>query len=143
MRRFFFFALVFTFVLVGCGGTSDTTVGPPPQATPIEATSSTQVDKIISQLKQTVPERMQAQKVKPETIEQNVYRSTASLQDIESFYNQLTQRGWSRVSRMPGVQDNILYDSYNNGNTALIIAAFDATALGGQGTIIYTAKGTT
>ena len=143
MRRMFFLALVFIFVLVGCGGTSDTTVSAPPQATPIEATNNAQIDKIISQLKQTVPPQMEVQKVKPETIEQNVYQSAASLQDIDAFYKQLTQKGWSRVSRMPGAQNNILYDSYNNGNTSLIITAFDASQLGGSGVIVYTAKGTT
>lgn len=142
MRRFFFFAFIFAFVLVGCGGTGDTTVGEPPQATAIEASDSAQVNNIITQLKQTVPPQMEAQKVTPESLEQHVYQSTASLQDIESFYNQLTQKGWSRAHRVPGVQGNILYDSYSNGNTALIITAFDATPLGGQGTIIYTAKGT-
>ncbi len=142
MRRFFFFALVFVFVLVGCGGTGDTTVSAPPQATPIKSSDNAQISNIITQLKQTVPQQMEAQKVKPETIEQNVYQSTASLQDVQSFYSQLTQKGWSRAHRIPGVQDNILYDSYSNGNTALIITAFDASQLGGQGTIIYTAKGT-
>lgn len=143
MRRVFLVAVVLALVLVGCGGTGDTTVGDPPQATPIQATNNAQVDTIINQLKQTVPQQMQAQKVKPETIEQHVYQTTASLQDVESFYSELAARGWVHAHRMPGVQDNILYDSYTNGNTSLIITAFDASQLGGSGVIVYTVKGTT
>jgi hypothetical protein len=143
MRRVLFLAFVLAFVLVGCGGSGDTTVGVPPQATAIESSDNAQINTIITQLKQTVPQEMEAQKVKPETIEQNVYRTTASLQDVQNFYSGLTQKGWSHAHRIPGVQNNILYDSYSNGNTSLIVTAFDASALGGNGVIIYTAKGTT
>ncbi|HEU5012725.1 MAG TPA: hypothetical protein VFT66_09290 [Roseiflexaceae bacterium] len=143
MRRVLFLAFVLAFVLVGCGGSGDTTVGVPPQATAIESSDNAQINTIITQLKQTVPQEMEAQKVKPETIEQNVYRTTASLQDVQNFYSGLTQKGWNHAHRIPGVQNNILYDSYSNGNTSLIVTAFDASALGGNGVIIYTAKGTT
>lgn len=142
MRRFVLLACVFAFVLVGCGGTSDTTVADPPQSTAIEKTDNAQIDKLIGELKQTVPERMLEQKVKPETLEQKVYRSTASLEEVADFYKQLEQKGWYRVHRLPGAQDGVLYDSYSNGNTALIITAFDAKQLGDEGLIIYTAKGT-
>lgn len=143
MRRLAFM-LLFTFalVLVGCGGSGDTTVTEPPQSTAIESTDNAKIDQLLADLRQTVPAEMQAQKVVPNTIEQHVYRSTASLDEIAAFYDQLTENGWRKIHRMPGLQDNILLSSYDNGNTSLIVTAFDAQALDGEGVIIYTAKGT-
>ena len=84
---------------------------------------------------------MKAQQVK-DPIEQKVYQSTASLQEIADFYNkQLTGKNWIHAQRMPGVQNGILVEGYDIGSTNLVIGAVDASQLGGTGVVIYTAKG--
>jgi hypothetical protein len=84
---------------------------------------------------------MKEQLVK-DPIEEKVYQSTASLEEIEAFYKKLTEKSWIESTRMPGIQNGILLTGYDSGNTSLIIGAVDAKPLGGTGVIVYTAKGT-
>ena len=129
-------------VLAGCGGTpADTTVGDPPQSKVIEASGNAQIDKLVADWKTAVPASMREQLVK-DPIEEKVYQSTASLQEIDAFYKTLTDKSWTVAPRMPGVQNGILLTGYDSGNTALIVGAVDAKPLGGTGVIVYTAKGT-
>jgi hypothetical protein len=129
-------------VLAGCGGTAaDTTVGDPPQSTVIEASGNAQIDKVVADWKTAVQASMKEQLVK-DPIEEKVYQSTASLQEIEAFYKTLTDKSWTVAPRMPGVQNGILLTGYDSGNTSLVVGAVDAKPLGGTGVIVYTAKGT-
>ena len=130
-------------VLAGCGGTpADTTVGDPPQSNVIEASGNQQIDKLVADWKTVVPASMKEQLVKEETIEEKVYQSTASLEEIDAFYKKLLDHSWIVAPRMPGIQNGILLTGYDSGNTALIVGAIDAKPLGGTGVIVYTAKGT-
>jgi hypothetical protein len=135
--------ILLALALAGCGGApADTTVPDPPQSATFERSTSEQVNKIVDGWKSAVPAEMKAQSVK-DPIEEKVYQSTASLQEIADFYNkQLTEKSWVRAHRMPGVQNGVLIDGYQNGNTTLVIGAVDAAPLGGSGVVIYTAKGT-
>ena len=118
-------------VLAGCGGTpADTTVGDPPQATVIEASGNAQIDKLVADWKTAVLASMKDQLVK-DPIEEKVYQSTASLEDIDAFYKKLTEKSWTVAPRMPGVQNGVLLTGYDNGNTSLIVGAVDAKPLGG------------
>jgi hypothetical protein len=129
-------------VLAGCGGTpADTTVEAPPNSTVIEASGNAQIDKLVADWKTAVPASMKEQLVK-DPIEEKVYQSTATLDEIDAFYKKLTDKSWVVAPRMPGVQNGILLTGYDSGNTALIIGAVDAKPLGGTGVIVYTAKGT-
>ena len=129
-------------MLAGCGGTpADTTVGDPPQSKVIESSGNQQIDKLVADWKTAVPASMKEQLVK-DPIEEKVYQSTASLQEIDTFYKQLTDKSWTVAPRMPGVQNGILLIGYDSGTTSLIVGAVDAKPLGGTGVIIYTAKGT-
>jgi hypothetical protein len=129
-------------VLAGCGGTpADTTVGDPPQATVIEKSGNEKVDKIVADWKSSVPAVMKEQQVK-DPIEEKVYQSNASLQEIADFYKKLTEKSWVQSQRMPGIQNGVLLTGYDSGNTTLVVGAIDATPLGGTGVVIYTAKGT-
>jgi hypothetical protein len=134
--------MLLALLLAGCGGTpADTTVGDPPQSTVIEASGNAQVDKLVADWKTAVTASMKEQLVK-DPIEEKVYQSTASLQEIEAFYKTLTDKSWTVAPRMPGVQNGILLTGYDSGNTSLVVGAVDAKPLGGTGVIVYTAKGT-
>jgi hypothetical protein len=134
--------LLLALVLAACGGTpADTTVGDPPQSKVIEASGNQQIDKLVADWKTAVQASMKEQLVK-DPIEEKVYQSTASLEEIEAFYKKLTEKSWIVSTRMPGIQNGILLTGYDSGNTSLIIGAVDAKPLGGTGVIVYTAKGT-
>jgi hypothetical protein len=135
-------ALLFALVLAGCGGTpADTTVADPPQSKPIEASGNAQIDKLVTDWRTAVPASMKEQLVK-DPIEEKVYQSTASLEEIDAFYKQLTAKSWIESTRMPGIQNGVLLTGYDNGNTSLVVGAVDAKPLGGTGVVVYTAKGT-
>ena len=141
MRRVVLCIVLFAVVLAGCGGTpADTTVGDPPQSTVIETSGNQQIDKVIADWKATVPATMREQQVK-DPIEEKVYQSSASLEEIDAFYKQLTNKDWVEAPRMPGVQNGTLLTGYDLGNASLVVGAIDAKPLGGTGVVIYTAKG--
>ena len=143
MRRVIVSIVLLALVLAGCGGTpADTTVGDPPQAKLIEASGNQQIDKLLADWKTAVPASMKEQLVKEETIEEKVYQSDASLEEIDTFYKKLTEKSWIVAPRMPGIQNGVLLTGYDIGSTALIVGAIDAKPLGGTGVIVYTAKGT-
>jgi ABC-type uncharacterized transport system auxiliary subunit len=143
MRRVVVCIVLLALVLAGCGGAAaDTTVGDPPQSKVIEASGNQRIDKLVADWKTVVPASMKEQLVKAESIEQKVYQSSASLEEIDAFYNKLTETSWIKAPRMPGIQNGILLTGYDSGNTSLIVGAVDAKPLGGTGVIVYTAKGT-
>ena len=142
MRRVVMGIVLLALVLAGCGGTpADTTVDVLPDFKVIESSGNAQIDKVVADWRTTVPASMKEQLVK-DPIEEKVYQSTASLEEIDAFYKKLIDKSWTVAPRMPGVQNGILLTGYDSGNTALVIGAIDAKPLGGTGVIVYTAKGT-
>ncbi len=142
MRRMIVGIVLLALVLAGCGGTpADTTVADPPQSKVIEASGNQQIDKLVTDWKTAVSASMKEQLVK-DPIEEKVYQSTASLEEIDAFYKKLTEQSWIVSPRMPGIQNGILLTGYDSGNTSLVVGAVDAKPLGGTGVIVYTAKGT-
>jgi hypothetical protein len=135
--------LMLALALAACGGPpADTTVPDPPQSTTFEQSDNAKINQIVEGWKSTVPAEMKAQAVK-DPIEEKVYQSTASLQEINDFYNtQLTQKNWVRAQRIPSPADGVLLAGYEIGTTTLVIGAVDASQLGGSGVVVYTAKGT-
>jgi hypothetical protein len=140
MRRFLALILILPVLLTACGG-GDITVPEPPAAQPF-ASSSPEIDAIIAEWRTAAWDAMLADAVKPETKVEAVYQSSASLNDIDSHYSGLTSRGWWRVRTMPGLQGDVLLAGYEQGTTALVVGALDASKFGGTGTVIYTLKGT-
>jgi hypothetical protein len=142
MRRTIVGIVLLALVLAGCGGPpADTTVADPPQSKVIEASGNAQIDKLVADWKTAVPASMKEQLVL-DPIEEKVYQSTASLEEIDTFYKKLTDKSWIVAPRMPGIQNGILLTGYDSGSTSLIVGAIDAKPLGGTGVIVYTAKGT-
>lgn len=142
MRRVVLCIVLLALVLVGCGGTpADTTVGDPPQSTVIEKSGVEQIDKVIVDWKTAVPATMKEQLVQ-DPIEEKVYQSNASLEEIDAFYKKLTEQSWIAAPRMPGIQNGMLLTGYDNGTVSLVVGAIDAKPLGGTGVVVYTAKGT-
>jgi hypothetical protein len=141
MRRIVLSALFL--LLAGCGGPPpDTTVPDPPKSTPIEKSDNPKINKLLDDWRREVPAAMKAAGAK-DPIEQKVFQSSASLQEIYDFYDkQLTQKNWQQSKNMPGIQDGILLTGYEIGTTSLVIGAIDAMRLGSPGVIVYLAKGT-
>lgn len=143
MRRMLFLMLIFMFVATSCGGPPpDTTVADPPKSKVFEAGDNTQINQLVEGWKSAVPAEMKNQQIKPETIEEKVYQSDASLQEIADFYKTLTTKGWSEVPKMPGLQGDVLLLGYEiGGNTTFVVNAVNTSQLGGTGVVIYTVKG--
>jgi hypothetical protein len=146
MRRAWIAALLLVLLIAGCGGPPpDTTVGDPPKSSAFEKSDNEKVNQLVDRWKSEVPAEMKKGGVKdtPEQpIEQKVYQSTASLQEIGDFYKGLTSKDWHEDQKMPGIQDGVLITGYEIGNTTLVISAVDTSQFGGNGVVIYTAKGT-
>jgi hypothetical protein len=143
MRRIVLFLVLISLVLAGCGGApADTTVEAPPQSEPFAESANPKINEIINGWKSVVPATLQQNQIKPETIEEQVYESTASLADIDSHNEKLTEKGWYKVRRMPGIQEGTFLSGYEiSGVTTFVVGAFDASQVGGSGVIVYTAKG--
>ena len=98
MRRITLFLLLFALVLAGCGGSSgEVTVPEPPNTTAFEKSDSEQINKIIEGWQAQVPTTLTQNQIKQETIEQKVYESKASLQEVVDFYTQQisSANGWT------------------------------------------------
>lgn len=150
MRRIVLLALILSsFILASCGGPTDTTVGVPPNSTEVktQTTQNAKVDKIIASWKQVVPSAMQSSPNNIKLpIDQKIYTSTAKLDDIATFYDQLTTKGWTKATNVPGLHSDvgILITGYEiGGKTDLVVGAVDlkATNLDKSGVVIYTAEG--
>jgi hypothetical protein len=145
MRRLFLVLLVAGMLLSACtGGPSDATIPDPPAATVFQPGSNQQINQILAGWQEEVPAIFRANAVKPETIQERLFTSTATVQEIADFYQgQMTSKGWFRAARMPNVQQegSILITGYEAGTYDLVIGAFDAAQFGGTGTVIYIAHG--
>ena len=143
MRRVLVFLVLFAIVLAGCGGTAaDTSVADPPKSSAFQKGDNAKINAIVDGWQSEAPAEMVKNQIKQESIEQKVYQSTASLQEISDFYAQLPAKGWTEVRNMPGLQNGIFLRGYDHGNVSLVVGAFDASQVGGQGVVVYTAKGT-
>ena len=143
MRHVVLLAILQALILASCGGSpADTTVPDPPKSMPLEQSDNDKINKLLEGWEREVPAAMKAAGVK-DPIEEKLFRSTATLQEIDEFYrSQLTQRGWRQAPNMPGIHDGVLIAGYEIDTTTLVIAAVAATQLGSSGVIVYMVKGT-
>jgi hypothetical protein len=145
MKRVVVILALLSLVLAGCGGSSTVEAIPdPPGATAFERGSNQQLNTIVEQWQAQVPASLTDRQIKQETIEQKVYQSSASLQEVADFYSKtLAEQGWVEVGGMPGIQNGFFTSGYDHGTTHLVIGALDAKQFGQDGVVIYTARGTT
>lgn len=146
MRRVVFSLMLLALFLTACGtGTADLAPVTPPNATEIKQSGAAQVDKVLSDWQNSVPQAMEDRAIKADTIKQTVYRTNDSLENVRKYYQTTFdgQNGWTHSKRTPGLdaQQGILVDGYEHGTTSLIVGALDASKYGGQGVVIYTATG--
>ncbi len=147
MRRVMLLAAVLLLVLTACGGAADSNLGAPPQSQPLTQSDNAKVRQVLDDWRTSVPEVLKAHGIKAETIVQETYSSTASLSEIATFYDQLTSKGWVRSNRLTAARDaslenGVLLTGYDSGSVnSLVVGAFDASKLGGEGVVVYTAKG--
>ena len=144
MKRVVVILALLALALAGCGGSAaDTTVPDPPKPSAFEKGSNDKLNTIVQQWQTEVPATLVGQGVKQETIEAKTYQSSASLKEIADFYtSSLKEKGWVEVRNMPGLQNGFFTSGYDHSTTHLVIGAVDATQFGGQGVVVYTAKGT-
>ncbi len=146
MRRVLWVLLLGAFMLGACGGpAADLTTVPPPQATSVESTGNAEIDQILATWKESVPQAMVERQVRGDTIQQNVYQTTESLEAVANYYGAQfnSSKGWVASSRTPGLQpeQGLLISGYEHGTISLIVGAIDATKYGGTGVVVYTATG--
>lgn len=146
MRRVFFPLVLVALLLSACGtGTADLAPVVPPNSTPIEQTGTAEVDQVLSQWRSNVPAAMTDRQIKSETIDQDVYRTTDSLESVQNYYQATFdgQNGWTRSARSPGLDatQGIAIEGYEHGTTSLVVGAIDASKFGGEGVFVYTATG--
>ncbi|GAB4212722.1 MAG: hypothetical protein OHK0022_48920 [Roseiflexaceae bacterium] len=147
MRRVMMIAAVLLLVLTACGGAADANVGAPPQSQPLTQSDNAKVRQVLDDWRAAVPEVLKTHGVKAETIQQETFSSTASLAEVAAFYDQLTTRGWVKSTRLSSAQatsleNGVLLTGYESGGiSSFVVGAFDASKLGGEGVVVYTAKG--
>jgi hypothetical protein len=143
MRRTLLSLVALTLLLSACAAQGDTKVDLPPQATKIaESTNNAKIDALLAQWKQGATEQFKADAVKTETIEENVYSTSSTLADVQTYYNSLMAKGWVPVKKMTNTKnDQVLLLGYEHGTTSLVIGAVDASKLGGSGVVVFTLKG--
>lgn len=147
MRRVMVIAAVLLLVLTGCGGVAEANLGAPPQSQPLTQSDNAKVRQVLDDWRAAVPEVLKSHGVKAETIQQETFRSTASLSEIATFYDQLTTQGWARstrltVARETSLENGVLLTGYESGGiSSFVVGAFDASKVGGEGVVVYTAKG--
>lgn len=144
MRRMLLVALFAALFLAACGGSSaELTIAAPPQSSEITSSDNAKTQQVIDAWKSTVKQQVTtaSQPIKAETVKETFYQSSASLQDIATYYDTLTTKGWTKTTNMPDLQSNTLVSGYESGVNDFVVAAVDQSQLGGEGVLIYTIQG--
>lgn len=127
--------------LVACGGG---TVVIPDSISKVDTAeiSDTTVKSIVSEWQRTARKGLETGTVRPETIVETIYQSSADIDAVADYYNKaLGTGGWTYKTRTPGLQDGFFLAAYENGNKSLVIGALDLTKFAGNGTYVYVLSG--
>ncbi len=127
--------------LVACGG--GTVVIPEPiSKVDAKEISNPTVNSLVGEWQSTARKGLETGAVKPETIVQTMYQSSADLKAVADYYNKvLGTDGWVYKTRTPGLQDGFFLSAYEHGNKSLVIGAIDLTKFAGSGTLVYVLSG--
>ena len=129
--------------LVACGG-SAAAVPTALAKSDIAAPANPALDAIIAGWKTEAKAGLELGAVKPESIVEESYTTTAELSAVAEYYNkQLGTSGWTFRKRTPGLNaDGFFLGGYDQGNQSLIIGAVDLAKFGGKGAFVYLVHGT-
>jgi hypothetical protein len=126
--------------LVACGGTAVI----PDSISKIDSKeiSDATAKSIVSEWQSTARKGLETGAVKPETIVETTYQSSADVKAIADYYNKaLGTGGWTYKTRTPGLQDGFFLAAYEHGVTSLVIGALDLSKFSGTGTYVYVLSG--
>ena len=127
--------------LVACGGGAVVIPDPISKVETTEISDST-VKSVVSEWQSTARKGLETGTVKPETIVETIYQSSADLNAVADYYNKaLGTGGWTYKTRTPGLQEGFFLAAYENGNKSLVIGALDLTKFAGNGTYVYVLSG--
>ena len=127
--------------LVACGGGAVVIPDPISKVDSTEISDAT-VKSVVSEWQSTARKGLEIGTVKPETIVETIYQSSADLNAIADYYNKaLGMGGWTYKTRTPGLQDGFFLAAYEHGNKSLVIGALDLTKFAGNGTYVYVLSG--
>ncbi|NBU64641.1 MAG: hypothetical protein EBS29_09100 [Chloroflexia bacterium] len=127
--------------LVACGGGSVVIPDPISKVDAKEISNAT-VKGIVTEWQSTARKGLETGAVKPETIVETIYQSSADLTAVADYYNKaLGTGGWTYKTRTPGLQDGFFLSAYEHGNKSLVIGAIDLSKFAGAGTYVYVLSG--
>ena len=127
--------------LVACGGGAVVIPDPISKVETTEISDAT-VKSVVSEWQSTARKGLETGTVKPETIVETIYQSSADLNAVADYYNKaLGTGGWTYKTRTPGLQEGFFLAAYENGNKSLVIGALDLTKFAGNGTYVYVLSG--
>ena len=127
--------------LVACGGGAVVIPDPISKVDTTEIRDAT-VKSVVSEWQSTARKGLETGTVKPETIVETIYQSSADLNAVADYYNKaLGTGGWTYKTRTPGLQEGFFLAAYENGNKSLVIGALDLTKFAGNGTYVYVLSG--
>ncbi len=130
-------------LLVACGGSAavvPTALAKVDTALPADPA----LDAIIAGWKTEAKAGLALGSVKPESIVEETYHSSADLSAVADYYNkQLGTGGWTFRKRTPGLNpDGFFLAGYDQGNQSLVIGAVDLKKFGSTGSYVYVLHGT-
>jgi len=127
--------------LVACGGGAVVIPDPISKVDTTEISDAT-VKSVVSEWQSTARKGLETGTVKPETIVETIYQSSADLSAVADYYNKaLGTGGWTYKTRTPGLQEGFFLAAYEHGNKSLVIGALDLTKFAGNGTYVYVLSG--
>lgn len=127
--------------LIACGGGTIVIPEPISKVDGQEISDST-IKTVVSEWQRTARKGLETGVVKPETIVETMYQSSADIKAIADYYNKaLGTGGWIYKTRTPGLQDGFFLAAYEHGNKSLVIGAIDMTKFAGDGTYVYLLSG--
>lgn len=130
-------------VLVACGGSA---AAVPSALAKVDTAlpADPALQSVVAGWKEAAKAGLELGTVKPESIVEEAYSSSADLKGVNDYYNkQLGSSGWTFRKRTPGLtEDGFLLSGYDQGNQSLIIGAVDLTKFGGTGSFVYVVHGT-
>lgn len=129
-------------VLTACGGSAPA-VPTPHNKIDGNSVSDPAVQAVVTDWKADAKDGLIVGTIKAETIIEESYQSSSTLEEITEYYNKaLGNDGWIFRQRTPGAQDGFFLGAYEHGTTTLVIGVIDLRKFAGTGTYVYLVHGT-